>query len=627
MPSQQARLLDPVASLDSDGQVYDIDGDLVPRRYRFDPDDAACLSRLEESVVRFRLVTEPDVTEARVTVTDNDVRVHSHAMDLELGGADLKVWSKTLEVEDGDLYTLALLDHRGRAVYLTRAGIAGSVERLDRWQIDLGAIPLLDIPTWTQGAMMYQIFPDRFANGDPGNDPVDIEPWDTAPTRAGFKGGDLDGIVEHLDYLVGLGTEVIYLNPVVSAPSNHRYDASDFHHVDPILGGDEAFDRFRGATAERDIKLVVDLSLNHCHPTHETFADVRDRGEDSPYWGWFQIVEWPVHVRYRPEHRTSRFAHFGEEEAANLEAQTGIPLVRLDEQGRFLEPTYDTWYGVPTMPRFDLTNLEARQYLLDVTKHWVTRFGADGFRMDVARYIELDFWRECRAQLRRVQDDAYLLCEIVGDAAAWLQGDTFDGTMNYVGRKLILGFCSGQLSGAEWSVGMERLVASLTPESLQASQLLLGSHDTPRFLTAVGGERWRLHLGTLLQFTLPGLPSVYYGDEVYAEGGGDPACRAGFPWGEEAKSPLVDAIRELSALRRGSSALRHGDWQPGEAGDDWVSYLRRHHGDEVLVIVNRGSEPVEAEVDGRLPIWGEAEPAGTGVVVAPASGAILARLS
>ncbi|MGH8946714.1 MAG: glycoside hydrolase family 13 protein, partial [Acidimicrobiia bacterium] len=477
------------------------------------------------------------------------------------------------------------------------------------------------------GAMMYQIFPDRFANGDPGNDPDRVEPWDSAPTRKGFKGGDLEGIVDRLDYLVGLGTEVIYLTPVVTSPSNHRYDASDFHHVDPILGDDDAFDRLRAASAERDIKLVVDLSLNHCHPTHQTFADVRDRGEDSPYWSWFQVAEWPVQVRYRPQQRPERFAHFGEDDAAALETQTGIPLVRLDEEGRFLEPTYDSWYGVPTMPRFDLTNPETKRYLLDVTGHWVSRFGADGFRMDVARYIDLDFWRECRAFLRMVSDDVYLLCEIFGDAGAWLQGDTFDGTMNYAGRQLILDFCAGDLSGAEWSVGMERLLASMTPESLQASQLLLGSHDTPRFLTAVGGERWRLHLGTLLQFTLPGMPSVYYGDEVYAEGGGDPASRGAFPWGEEASSPLVDAVRELAALRRGSPALRHGDWQPAAVGDHWVSYLRRHAGDEVLVVVNRGSEPVTAQAGGRVPIWGEAEPSGDGVVVAPASGAILAPLS
>ncbi len=626
MPTAPPRLLAPDESLDSDGQVYAVDGDLIPRHYRFDPSDAACLSRVDERSARFRLVTEVDVVEGRVTVARGD-EIVSHAMDLEVAGTDLRVWSLTIPVEDGDLYTLAFLDDRDRAVYLTCAGMAGSVERLDRWKIDLGAIPLVEVPQWAPGAVMYQIFPDRFANGDPGNDPEAVEPWDAPPTRTGFKGGDLEGIVEHLDYLSGLGVEVIYLNPVVAAPSNHRYDASDFHHVDPVLGGDQAFERLRDATRDRGIRVVVDLSLNHSHPAHEAFADVRDRGKESPYWDWFQVAEWPVQVRYRPQHRPERYAHFEEEDAEVMAAQTGIPLVRADDEGPFLEPTYDTWYSVPTMPRFDLTNRGARDYMLDVARHWITRFDADGIRMDVARYIEIDFWQEVRPYLHEAKEDVYLLCEVFGDAGMWLQGDTFDGTMNYVGRQLLLDFCRGDLTGGEWLVGMERLVASLTPESLQASQLLLGSHDTPRFLTEAGGERWRLELATMMQFTLPGMPSVYYGDEVYMEGGGDPASRGAFPWGEEAGSPLVDEIRELSRLRLGNPALRRGGWQPGPAGDDWVSYLRRLGDEELLVVVNRGSDPIPVEAAARGPIWGQAEISGGGVLVGPRSGAILAGLS
>ncbi|MBW3666822.1 MAG: DUF3459 domain-containing protein, partial [Actinobacteria bacterium] len=276
---------------------------------------------------------------------------------------------------------------------------------------------------------------------------------------------------------------------------------------------------------------------------------------------------------------------------------------------------------------FDLTHPEAREYLLGVARHWVTRFGADGIRMDVTRYVEPGFWREARSLLRASKDDVYLLCEIFGEAGEWLQGDSFDGTMNYVARRLLLGFCSGEIDGGEWLRRAERMVSSLTPEALQASQVLLGSHDTPRFLTEAGGERWRLDLGTLLQFTLPGVPSVYYGDEVYLEGGGDPACRGAFPWGAEVASPLADAIKELSALRRAHPALRRGDWQPQGAGAEWVSFSRRLGHDDLLVVANRGPKPVAVGPGKSGPVWGSVSVSDGELVVAPRSGAILARVS
>lgn len=617
------RPLAPVARLAGDARVYDLDGSLIPRAYRFDPADAAHVSSPAPGHVRFRLVTDVDIVDARVTFR-HDHGAISHAMHAELAGDVLTIWSLTVVIDEPTEYSLAFLDDIGRAVYLTPAGIAGAVERLDTWTVDPAVVPRIDVPAWSRGAVMYQIFPDRFANADRSTDPADVDPWGAAPRRDTFQGGDLAGIVDHLDHLERLGVEAIYLNPVVTSPSNHRYDASDYHHVDPVLGGDVAFDRLRAATAERGIRLVVDLSLNHCHPQHEAFRSVRDLGPDSPYWSWFKVSEWPLAVRYRPQHRPPGFEHFTDADAVRFADETGIPFVSDEGDGPFIETTYDAWYGVPSMPRFDLTNPETRAYLIDVGRHWLSRFDADGIRMDVARYIELDVWRAARPAFRATRPDAYLLCEIFGEATPWLQGDAFDGVMNYIGRDLLRSFVVGEIDGSGLSAGIERLLASITPEAAQASQLLLGSHDTPRFLTAIDGDRHGLELATFLQFLLPGSPCVYYGDEVYLDGGNDPECRKAFPWGAEEASPMVDLVSDLAALRRDHPALRSGSWQPLAHAADWIAFQRVLGDDEVLVVANRGAESVTIDASGLEPVHGVAGHDGRLVTVPGRSGVVLA---
>lgn len=608
-----------------DTQIFGAEGTILPRFYRFETTDAASLSRMWDGSVRFRMVTGPEIDEARLVVRDGEI--FSVGMDLELDGSILKVWQTILHLEDGVEFSFALMERTGTPVYLAPAGPSNAIERLDRWRLDLGSVHKVDTPEWAEGAVMYQVFPDRFANGDPTNDPADVQPWGAEPTSHGFQGGDLQGVIDHLDHLVHLGVDILYLNPVVTSPSNHRYDASDYHNVDPMVGGNDAMDALRAELTKRDMRLLVDLSLNHCHPTHETFADVVARGPESPYWDWFKVEEWPISVRFRPHEVPEGFVHFGDEEAGRFEAATGIPLVTVHDAGPWVDPTYDAWYGVATMPRFDLTNAATRDYLIDVARHWMLRFGADGIRMDVARYIELDVWRQARTELRKTTPDAYLVCEIIGASAPWLQGDSFDGTMNYVFRSILLGFlATDEIDGDAFLEAYERLVAMYTPEGLAASQNLLGSHDTPRFLTKSGGEKWRLDLATFLQLTLPGAPGIYYGDEVYLDGDHDPACRKAFPWGEELHSPLVTAIAELTELRRKHPALRSGRWGPLAATADTVSFRRVLNGDEVQVLVNRGDAPAMFETGDVRVLWGEASPAEGHTRVPPRSGVIVERI-
>jgi neopullulanase len=315
--------------------------------------------------------------------------------------------------------------------------------------------------------------------------------------------------------------------------------------------------------------------------------------------------------------------------------ESGVRLVVGDGDGPPLELSYDAWYGVPTLPRIDLTDPGAREYFLEVARFWVREYGIDGWRMDVARYVDFDFWPEFRRAVRAERPDAYLLAEIMGDASRWLQGDTFDATMNYTFRQLCLDFfANGRIDGAGLADGLLRMYAGYSPEANEANQNLLGSHDTPRFLHEVEGRREVLRLATVLQMTVPGAPGLYYGDEVGMSGGEEPASRGAFPWDESAwDTEQLGVVRELGALRRRHPALRRGGFRTVGTSCDALAYLRTGAPGSLLVAVNRGASParLEAVVPGGDPavVWGAGEVVRAGDrlgVALPAASAVVAAL-
>ncbi len=344
---------------------------------------------------------------------------------------------------------------------------------------------------------------------------------DRLRTARGFQGGDLNGIVDRLDYLERLGVDVIYLNPVFLSPSTHRYDTVDYHQVDPHLGGDEALRELVEASHRRGMKVILDASFNHCHPRFFAFEDLLEKGQQSEYRNWFKINEWPIRIKVRSPLRA-----WQREWLPVWAGQAGLELDYVDDEGPAVEPTYDTWYGVATMPRVNLANPEARAYMLEVAEKWLLDPGIDGWRMDVARYVDHDFWPEFRQVARKARSDAYLIGEFLGDASIWLQGDQFDATMNYSFRDLCIAFlATEQIDGTEASARFARLWAQYPWTVSLANQNLIGSHDTARFLTVAGDEAWRLRLAALLQLTFPGAPGLYYGDEIEMSGATDPGSR------------------------------------------------------------------------------------------------------
>lgn len=401
---------------------------------------------------------------------------------------------------------------------------------------------------WVRDAVFYEIFPDRFANGDPTNDPPGTVPWGAVPTRTDFFGGDLAGLTGKLGYLSDLGVSALYLTPIFRAGTNHRYDTNDYLQVDPALG-DEGDLRHMVATAhELGIRVVLDGVFNHVGDGFWAFRDVVARGAESPYWDWFVV--------------------------------TGFPLA--DDP-----PNYQTCGGATYLPKLDTTRPAVRAHILEVARHWIEAAGIDGWRLDVPWKAAPELWREFRPAVKASRDDAYLVGEIWHSWDGWF--DAFDGLMNYQLRDRLLDFCVRDSMDAEdLAIELRALFARVPDPTLMLN--LLGSHDTERLATIAQGDESRVILAFTALFTMPGAPMVYYGDEIGLEGGNDPDCRRAMPWWGGAGSERIrGVVRDMARWRRAHVALRRGSWEVVLQFNRVLAYLRRHDEDVVLVVLNAGA--------------------------------------
>lgn len=464
----------------------------------------------------------------------------------------------------------------------------------------------IDTPAWVRDAVFYQVFPDRLARSGRVEAPGELEPWDAPPTSHGFKGGDLYGVVAHLDRLRRLGVTALYLNPVFASASNHRYHTDDYFHVDPLLGGDEALRELLDEAHARDMRVVLDGVFNHSGRGFWPFHHILENGAQSPYRDWFHL---DAEVK-AGDRGLSAFP------TPEQQATMGAMRVSGAPKGSTSRPVlgYEAWWDLPALPRLDLDEPHLRALILDVTEHWL-RFGIDGWRLDVADEIGADFWREFRSRARAVKADAYLVAEIWTISPEWLEGDTFDALMNYPLTEAILGFAAqahletaielpeeyvGKLypmDGAALWGRISQLGAVYDPGVVAVQLNLLGSHDTPRVRTLCGGDMASVRLATLLQMTLPGAPCIYYGDEIGMEGSMDPDCRRAFPvdpaeWEREPYRWTAD----LAALRHSSRALRDGDLSLLGARGPALAYLLRHGHDAFACVLNAGNEPLTWEL-------------------------------
>jgi alpha-glucosidase len=444
-------------------------------------------------------------------------------------------------------------------------------------------------PDWAPDAVLYQIFPDRFGRSsaaDARETPAWAIPqsWDDPVIGRGTEtpyqlyGGDLDGIIEHLDHIASLGANTIYLTPIFPAQSNHRYDASSFDQVDPILGGDEALARLTAAAHARGLRVMGDFTTNHCGDAHEWFrAAVADAS--APEAGFFLFRTHPTE--------------------------------------------YVSWFDFPSLPKFDHRNPELRRRLYEgpdsTVARWLTPPAAlDGWRIDVAnmtgRHGTVDLNHQVATSVRRTMADAQpaslLIAEHSHDSSADLLGDGWHGVMNYAAFTRPLWqwlnpagpapFEPGpftvipRLTGPDVAATMREFAAASPWRSTATALNLVGSHDTARIMTTLGDENLvRVAFGLLA--AMPGIPMLYAGDEIGQEGENGEDGRRPFPWHRDNDWNLniLDWVRAVFRVRNSVSALRTGGLRWVSVTDDALTFLREDGGESVLVHATRAaSDPV-----------------------------------
>jgi len=416
----------------------------------------------------------------------------------------------------------------------------------------INPIDVFEPPAWVKDAVFYQIFPERFANGDPSISPDNVEEWGGEPTPTNFFGGDLQGVINQLDHIAELGINAIYFTPLFEATTNHKYDTQDYMKVDPHFGTNEKLKELVEACHARGIRVLLDAVFNHSGRTFPPFVDAQKNGQSSKYADWFHVREWPLKVI------------------------DGIP-------------TYETFAFEPHMPKLNTENPEVKQYLFEVARYWIEEIGIDGWRLDVANEVDHQFWREFRAIVKAVNPEAYILGEIWHDSMMWLQGDQFDAVMNYPFTNAVLDFFAYQtIDATAFANAIGSQLAAYSQQVTMAAFNLLDSHDTPRLLTLCEDNADAMKLAALFQLTYPGTPCIYYGDEVGMDGEGDPDCRKCMVWKpEEQNADLLQFYKEAIALRHQYAALRSSDIRfvhAGGSGEEGTLAYERRDGDERLLI-------------------------------------------
>lgn len=424
-----------------------------------------------------------------------------------------------------------------------------------------------EVPGWVPQTVWYQIFPERFCNGDPAINQPGIKQWETrAVTNEEFFGGDMEGIISKLDYLQDLGITGIYLTPVFDSPSAHKYDTRDYFKIDPAFGSQETFRRMVTEAHRRGIHVMLDMVFNHCGNQFPQWQDVVEKGPESRYYHWFMVNKWPFDIDSNNT-KDSRYYSFA-------------------------------FHG--KMPKLNTNNQEVREYLLSVCTYWVKEFGVDGLRFDVGNEIAHTFVRYLRENLKKLKPDIYLLGEIWHDASEWLEGDQYDGVMNYPLTESINDFwVDKSLVNRDFAYMVNRSYTLYREQNNLALFNLLDSHDTDRLFTRVEEKETAFYQQLAVLFTMPGSPCIYYGTEIAMSGGHDPDCRRCMPWEEIQKGVYdnrIEMIKKLIRLRKenkcfSSPYFHFPDWE----GDPRVIIYEKltGHGEKIHVILNCSEKPEE----------------------------------
>lgn len=409
-------------------------------------------------------------------------------------------------------------------------------------------------PEWVKDTIWYQIFPERFANGNPDNDPEGVKPWGSEdPAVDNFFGGDFEGIIEHLDYLENLGINGIYFTPIFHAHSNHKYDTIDYRSIDPQFGTKETLKTLITECHKRNIRVMLDAVFNHSGYYFPPFQDLLEKGEKSKYKDWFHPHSFPLKGGERPN--------------------------------------YETFGFFESMPKLNTANPEVKEYLLEVSAYWIKEFDIDAWRLDVANEVDQPFWREFRTTVKNIKPDLYILGEIWHDSMPWLRGDQFDAVMNYPFTNQVFRLVASQtINAREFTEEMTAIYHSYPTNVFDVTFNLLGSHDTPRIFTDCGEDLARAKLIHAILLTFNGSPCIYYGDEIGLTGGMDPGCRKCMVWEEEKQNTeLLNEIKALISLRKEERLLANDGkfkFLDTAGNENIVAYQKYDEKRSVVILIN-----------------------------------------
>lgn len=428
-------------------------------------------------------------------------------------------------------------------------------------------------PSWVNETVWYQIFPDRFCNGEPGKKGADVLPWQTGPVTNKEKyGGDLEGIRSKLSYLAELGITGIYLTPIMEAETNHKYDTTDYTKIDPSFGDDAAMKRLVSEAHEKGIRVMVDAVFNHCGRKFAPWLDVQEKGQDSEYADWFMVQDWSD-IRRHENTRDGRFYSFAFSDR---------------------------------MPKLNTNNEEVIRYFSGICEDWIRKYDIDGIRFDVGNEVSHRFLKKMREHLKSLDPDIYLLGEIWHDASQWLAGDEYDSVMNY---PLMSGihdyFLDSSVDKNEFEYMVNRCYTMYMQQNNNVLFNLLDSHDTERLMNRFHDlDIFYQQLAVL--FTLPGSACIYYGTEIAMEGGFDPDCRRCMPWGEIEAGKYQERIGQMQSLihmRKSEEACRslHFHFPNTYGNRRCIEYIKLDSsGRKMEVLVNCSDEDVQTGTGGEI---------------------------
>lgn len=559
-----------------------------------------------------------------------------------------------LQLKETQVYYYFIVEAENKEYYYTNLGLSDTLNTAYQFIITPG----FHTPAWAKGAVFYQIFVDRFYNGDSSNDVLDneykyigegtveVRDWNKYPAANGireFYGGDLLGVMKKLDYLKELGIEVIYLNPIFVSPSNHKYDIQDYDYVDPHYG----------VIIKDNGECLIDMRQTNKEATRYITRVTEKENLEASNKLFIQLVE-EIHARNMKVILDGVFNHCGsfnkwlDREEIYQESKGYDKGAYIDKNSPYASffqfrkdewpnnTSYDGWWGHDTLPKLNYEKSpKLKQYILDIAKKWVSPpYNADGWRLDVAAdlgYTEEynhQFWKEFRRVVKEANPEALILAEHYGDASSWLAGDEWDSVMNYDAfMEPITWFLTGLEKHSDQFRGdmlgnyqsfygsMMHFMSKFQTSSLQVAMNELSNHDHSRFLTRTNHKVGRtttvgpqaanenLNMGIMreavvMQMTWPGAPTVYYGDEAGVCGWTDPDNRRTYPWGKE-DTELIRLHKELIQMRKSYSALRVGSLKILTGFEGVICYARFNREDQFIIVVNNN----HYEINISIPVW------------------------